>query len=116
MDALKFFEGLPCRRCDSTRRYISTGGCVDCQRAKAAGKILPPLPPKKTMPPDDEQTPGIIIVKQPGRCRHGRQLRDYCRECEVSWRSQPRNLPATAAREQVPHGIIASLESDSHVN
>jgi hypothetical protein len=27
-----------------------------------------------------------LVVRMPGRCKHGRALRDHCRECESSFR------------------------------
>ena len=36
----EIFEGNPCRKCQSTQRYRSTGACVKCQREHAAQQKL----------------------------------------------------------------------------
>lgn len=34
----RYYNGLPCRRCSGTLRYILTRGCVRCVRASSVAK------------------------------------------------------------------------------
>jgi hypothetical protein len=94
----KFFDGLPCKRCDSSRRYISTGGCVQCNRERTAGAL----------PPDDEPRLGVVatVVREPGKCQHGVGLRAFCRQCESAWRGRRRF-------EAVKYNDLVSREPDA---
>lgn len=49
MDSLRFeaakrgekhFDGTPCRRCGATLRYVMTGSCVECTKAKSLAHRL----------------------------------------------------------------------------
>ena len=49
MDSIRFeaakrgerhYEGTPCKRCGSTLRYVMTGSCVECTKAKSLAHRL----------------------------------------------------------------------------
>lgn len=82
----KFFEGKPCKDCGSAKRYVSGGTCVQCARETLANYSK--LPKSVRLAP-------VAVPVSTGRCRHGRQLHDYCRKCEVSWHTRRRFGPVT---------------------
>src|SRR5258708_2964159 len=76
----KYFDGPPCRRCETTQRYVASAKCVRCSRTS---KDVDDIPAR----------PVVIVVKQPGCCQHGVGLRAFCRQCETAWRGRPRFEP-----------------------
>jgi hypothetical protein len=38
---VRLFEGDPCRVCQGTRRYVSSGGCAACMQARALAQAKP---------------------------------------------------------------------------
>jgi hypothetical protein len=83
----KFYEGKPCPR-GHTRRYVKTNDCAECHRARAAGAELPKID-------EDDATPTAagLVVRPPGKCKHGRKLSETCGECERAWCRRPRVAP-----------------------
>jgi|ERR1700733_769010 len=85
----RFYEGMPCRRCKRTQRYVSTNKCTTCSRASALGKTVEPLDDEPIVP-----TPLGVTRQHPlGQCRHGVGLRAFCRQCETAWYGRQRFGP-----------------------
>lgn len=75
-DGQRQYHGRACTL-GHTRRYTSTGSCVEC--TLASQRVKPPV-----------DAPPIQRTRPAGVCPHGILLKDPCRRCEVTWASRPR--------------------------
>jgi hypothetical protein len=82
---LDFYEGLPCIH-GFTKRWVKHCGCA-CDKCSESRSLR-----------DSGASVAVVRTHAAGQCRHGRRLREPCRDCEISWRREPR--PERDARDE----------------
>jgi len=86
LSGAKTYTGAECKY-GHTVKYLN-GTCVACSRIRKKGAAAQST---------EALDPATAVVKSTGYCKHGRHLRDTCRPCEVSWRTEPRVQPSDDA-------------------
>lgn len=73
----EFYTGRPCVY-GFTRRWVKNSACT-CDGCSQERSLR-----------DNGASVAVVRTHAAGQCRHGRRLREPCRDCEISWRREQR--------------------------